>query len=82
MYRASALLLLAVLAVPAVPAMAADENMDSEYRSWCSRRADNERIAASEREDYVHECMASLGEVDRNPKLAKGKRKRGSDDDG
>ena len=62
-----------------LPAPAAETG--AEYQSWCSRRADSERIAAADRAEYIGDCVDELVQADRNPKPSQAKR-RARDDEG
>jgi hypothetical protein len=76
MRNVAALVVLSTLIPP--PSAAAEEG--SEYQSWCSRRADSERIAAEDKADYVKGCIDELVQADRNPGLSPAKKQAREDE--
>jgi len=69
------------LAVAAVPVLAAEEEDGAQYRGWCTRSANADKVADDERDDHIRECMSSLAEADRNPDRSRRKAKDGGDDE-
>ena len=76
------ILIWCVLVLTPLTVMGADQEVESQYTGWCTRKATAEKIPADDREDYIQECIAALSEADKNPDSSGRKRKRGDEDEG
>lgn len=50
-----------------MPLIAGKDDAGEEYRNWCKRSAEVEKIALSERPEFIQECIDTLVDADKRP---------------
>ncbi|RLW63385.1 MAG: hypothetical protein B6D71_10300 [gamma proteobacterium symbiont of Stewartia floridana] len=59
------LLLTSCLILICMPLIADKDDAGEEYRSWCTRSAEVEKIALTERPEFIQECIDTLVDADK-----------------
>jgi hypothetical protein len=47
-----------------MPLIAGKDNAGEEYRNWCTRSAEVEKIALTERQEFIQDCIDTLVDAD------------------
>ncbi|MBW9258075.1 MAG: hypothetical protein K1566_02920 [Candidatus Thiodiazotropha sp. (ex. Lucinisca nassula)] len=59
------LLLTSCLISTSMPLIAGKDDAGEEYRNWCTRSAEVEKITLTERPEFIQECIDTLVDADK-----------------